>query len=219
MKSNENFVIDLLSFGGYDRGQRASAAAATRTAQRRSAATAAPSQIRPVKGQSSEIQKTAAARHPASAAKRRTTEGHPATPKRRHTTPAAKGHPPTPKTRVVMLLNDLYCIDHIEAGAATLRLNAAHPIFDGHFPGRPILPGACQLQMIREMLSGITGKDYRLQKADTIKFITPIDPRQNPIIRLDLQYDEVQNAVLRVTASMQAGEAICLKFNGIFQAE
>ena len=138
-----------------------------------------------------------------------------------------------------MLLNDLYTIDHIEALpsdrwrpsdlggsttarspiSATLRLNAQHPIFDGHFPDRPILPGACQLQMIRELLSHITAKTYRLQKAATIKFITPIDPRHDPTIRLDLQYEEVQNAVLRVTASIQAGKAISLKFNGTFQAE
>jgi 3-hydroxyacyl-[acyl-carrier-protein] dehydratase len=123
-----------------------------------------------------------------------------------------------------MLLNHLYSIDHFDASTATLRLNAAHPIFGGHFPGRPILPGACQLQMIREMLSGITGKDYRLQKATTIKFITPIDPRQNGTIRLNLQYGEEkpggkENMTLHVTATLTAGEAVCLKFNGTFQAE
>ncbi len=136
-----------------------------------------------------------------------------------------------------MLLNHLYTIDQFEATTATLRLNAAHPIFEGHFPGKPILPGACQLQMIQEMLSGITGKDYRLQKATTIKFITPIDPRQNETIRLDLQYAEEQpegeqskedqskekqptkNTPLHVTATLTAGEAICLKFSGTFQAD
>jgi 3-hydroxyacyl-[acyl-carrier-protein] dehydratase len=118
-----------------------------------------------------------------------------------------------------MLLNDLYTIDHVEAGKATLHLNAEHPIFKGHFPDRPILPGACQLQMIHELLSYITKKTYRLQKAEAIKFITPIDPRQSARVRLNLQYDEVQNAVLRVTASIEAGETVCLKFNGIFQAE
>jgi 3-hydroxyacyl-[acyl-carrier-protein] dehydratase len=118
-----------------------------------------------------------------------------------------------------MLLNHLYSIDHFGATTATLRLNGAHPIFEGHFPGKPILPGACQLQIIQEMLSGITGKDYRLQKAATIKFITPIDLRQNETIRLDLQYTGEQDTVLlHVTATLTAGDDICLKFNGTFQA-
>jgi 3-hydroxyacyl-[acyl-carrier-protein] dehydratase len=131
----------------------------------------------------------------------------------------------------MMLLNDLYTIDHLEAGtaqghpaAATLRLNAEHPIFGGHFPNRPVLPGACQLQMIRELLSHITTKTYRLQKAAAIKFITPIDPRQSGTIRLNLQYGEEkhggeENTTLYVTATLIAGEAVCLKFNGTFQAE
>ena len=149
----------------------------------------------------------------------------------------------------MMLLNDLYTIDHVEACTATLRLNTAHPIFKGHFPDRPVLPGACQLQMIRELLSHITTKTYRLQKATAIKFITPIDPRQSGTIRLNLQYGgekpgvekpgrekpgeekpgeemhgeegpgEEKNTTLHVTATLIAGEAVCLKFKGTFQAE
>lgn len=124
----------------------------------------------------------------------------------------------------MMLLNDLYTIDHLEAGTATLCLNAEHPIFIGHFPGKPVLPGACQLQMISELLSHVTTKTYRLQKAETIKFITPIDPRQSATIRLNLQYGEEEhggeeNATRHVTATLIAGEAVCLKFNGTFQAE
>jgi 3-hydroxyacyl-[acyl-carrier-protein] dehydratase len=123
-----------------------------------------------------------------------------------------------------MLLNDLYTIDHIEADTATLRLNAAHPIFKGHFPDRPVLPGACQLQMIRELLSRITAKTYRLQKAAAIKFLAPIDPRQSGTIQLHLQYGEEKhagekNTTLRVAATLIAGEAVRLKFNGTFQAE
>jgi 3-hydroxyacyl-[acyl-carrier-protein] dehydratase len=235
MKSNENLVIGLLPFGRNDRGQRPGAAATTRTAEGGAASSATPSQIRPVEDQPPEIQETTTApagaeRHPAysterrpaaRASKRRLTH---TIAKGRHTSAAAegrhtKGHPATPKTRLVMLMNDLYTIDHVEAGIATLHLNAEHPIFKGHFPDRPVLPGACQLQMIHELLSYITTKTYRLQKAAAIKFITPIDPRQSGTIRLNLQYDEVQNAVLRVIASIEAGETTCLKFNGIFQAE
>jgi hypothetical protein len=83
--------------------------------------------------------------------------------------------------------------------------------------------------MIRELLSHVTTKTYRLQKAAAIKFLTPIDPRQNGTIRLNLQYGEEKhreekhgeekNTTLHVTATLTAGEAVCLKFNGTFQAE
>jgi 3-hydroxyacyl-[acyl-carrier-protein] dehydratase len=207
-------------------------------------ASATPSQIRSLEDQPPEIQETTAPRHSA-LTKRRPTAGTtqrrqttraatrhtPTIAKRRHPPATPKGrttqgrHPPaTTKTRRMMLLNDLYTIDHIEACTATLRLNTEHPIFKGHFPDRPVLPGACQLQMIRELLSHITTKTYRLEKAAAIKFITPIDPRQNGTIRLNLQYGEEkyggeENTTLHVTATLIAGEAICLKFNGTFQTE
>ena len=224
MRSNELQDYYIISLSYRDKGQRTAAAP--------TAAPATP-QVGLFEDQPPEIQKTPAApagpkRHTARTAKWHATlakrrpaartaqrRHSPATPKGRTT----QGHPATPKTRRVMLMNDLYTIDHLEACTATLRLNAEHPIFKGHFPDRPVLPGACQLQMIRELLSHITTKTCRLQKAAAIKFITPVDPRHNPTIRLDLQYDEVQNAVLRVTASIRAGEATCLKFNGTFQVE
>lgn len=33
-----------------------------------------------------------------------------------------------------------------------VRLDAAHPIYAGHFPGNPVLPGVCTLQIVRECL-------------------------------------------------------------------
>ena len=32
----------------------------------------------------------------------------------------------------------------------TIRLNGEHEIFKAHFPGEPITPGVCQLQMVVE---------------------------------------------------------------------
>jgi 3-hydroxyacyl-[acyl-carrier-protein] dehydratase len=243
MKSNEILAFDLFPFRDYYRGRRASASASAGTTQGRPTGPTAPSQVGPLEDQPPEIQETTTPRHSTRTAKRhstRTTKRHPAsrTTQRRYTTGIAKrrhppatpkgrptqGHPAIPKTRRMMLLNDLYTIDHIEASTATVRLNAEHPIFKGHFPDRPVLPGACQLQMIRELLSHITTKTYRLEKAAAVKFITPIDPRQNGTIRLHLQYGGEnpggeKNTTLHVTATLIAGEVVCLKFNGTFQAD
>lgn len=145
-----------------------------------------------------------------------------------------------------MLLNDFYTIealDRVEAAHAVLRLNAAHPIFAGHFPGQPVVPGACQLQIIQEVLSHVLGNEYRLLKGDQVKFLMPIDPRRHPRIEATLRYSAVavsadadggaamakagagggattaKGDLLQVTASLSAGETIFLKFTGIFGAE
>ena len=96
-----------------------------------------------------------------------------------------------------MLLNDFYTIETagiesqapVAAGTrAVLVLNATHPIFAGHFPGQPVVPGACQLQIVQELLSHVLASEYRLLQANQLKFLTPIDPRQHPRIEATLRY-------------------------------
>ena len=87
-----------------------------------------------------------------------------------------------------MLLDDFYRIEEWLASGAVLLLNADHPIFAGHFPGQPVVPGACQLQIVQELLSHLLGGEYHLVKADQIKFLTPIDPRSHPRIEATLRH-------------------------------
>lgn len=122
-----------------------------------------------------------------------------------------------------MLLNDFYTIEKwagsdTTAGEirATLVLNAAHPIFAGHFPGQPVVPGACQLQMVEELLSHVLDKEFRLVNAAQIKFLAPIDPQKHPRIEAVLQY--ALDGPFQVTAAFSAADANFLKLSGIFGA-
>ena len=57
----------------------------------------------------------------------------------------------------MLFRNNLYFIDaaqRTEDGAVyTLRLNPDHVIYKAHFPGEPITPGVCILQIGQELLS------------------------------------------------------------------
>jgi 3-hydroxyacyl-[acyl-carrier-protein] dehydratase len=123
-----------------------------------------------------------------------------------------------------MLLNDLYTIEtwsisDTTAGEvrAELVLNTGHPIFKGHFPGQPVVPGACQLQMVEELLSHVLATEFRLVSAAQVKFLTPIDPRRHPRIDAELQY--ALDGPFQVTATFRAPDTTFLKFSGIFRAE
>ncbi|MFQ7386709.1 MAG: hypothetical protein ACLRM8_02525 [Alistipes sp.] len=37
--------------------------------------------------------------------------------------------------------------------AFRVRLDASHPVYRGHFPGHPVLPGVCTLQLVGSVWS------------------------------------------------------------------
>ncbi len=91
------------------------------------------------------------------------------------------------------MLNNLYIIQSLtESGnqiQAFVELQTDHAIFKGHFPGHPVLPGVCMMQMITEITSEYLKKPFRITGAPVIKFLRMIDPRRNPLIHLDIKYD------------------------------
>jgi 3-hydroxymyristoyl/3-hydroxydecanoyl-(acyl carrier protein) dehydratase len=64
------------------------------------------------------------------------------------------------------------------AGAVETSLAIArdHPAFEGHFPGRPVLPGVV---LLAEALAGIeatTGNPPHAWTISIVKFLLPVDP-------------------------------------------
>jgi|ERR1019366_6688481 3-hydroxyacyl-[acyl-carrier-protein] dehydratase len=121
-----------------------------------------------------------------------------------------------------MLKDTLYKIilsDHGECSIkAALELNKNNEIFTGHFPGQPLLPGACMLQMVKEILESTLNLPLRLKKADQIKFLGLIDPGMNNILQLTITYISVGDNTFNITASLTTHKDICFKFKGTFIA-
>src|SRR5687767_7545062 len=99
---------------------------------------------------------------------------------------------------------------------AALELNALHQIFEGHFPGMPIVPGVCQMQMVKEMLETVLERETRLVRADNMKFLAVINPLENAVVQLKLQFDIVVDGV-KVSASIASESAVHFKFQGMFK--
>ena len=73
-----------------------------------------------------------------------------------------------------------------------VELDAAHQIYGAHFPGNPITPGACQLEMLRQLASEASGKDLSVAEVRSIKYLNVIDPVKTPGIEVvfDLKEDD-----------------------------
>ena len=76
--------------------------------------------------------------------------------------------------------NNLYFIDSVsrtdEGVTYTLHLNADHLIYKAHFPGEPITPGVCILQMGLELLSDAVGVTLELVGVKNVKFLSILHP-------------------------------------------
>ncbi|HEY5368621.1 MAG TPA: 3-hydroxyacyl-ACP dehydratase [Hanamia sp.] len=101
---------------------------------------------------------------------------------------------------------------------ATLELDKNNEIFIGHFPGHPVLPGVCMLQMVKEVLEKTITKPLMLTKADQIKFLRLIDPAVDNPLQLAITYTPGEYNQIKVTASIIALKEICFKFKGTFLA-
>jgi 3-hydroxyacyl-[acyl-carrier-protein] dehydratase len=121
-----------------------------------------------------------------------------------------------------MLAGNFYKIvqDHAAEGArhVTIELNAGHAIFGGHFPEQPVVPGVCMMQTIQELLEGALNKKVILQKASNMKFLNMIDPVQQPLADIVLQYTTIEEQI-KVTATIKRDDKVFLKFQGIFRSE
>ena len=94
-----------------------------------------------------------------------------------------------------MLLNDLYTIESLtkkeDRIQVTVKLMSDHAIFKGHFPGQPVLPGVCMMEMIAEITGQILQKSFRISGGPMIKFLRMIDPERNPRISLEIKWESI----------------------------
>ena len=84
-----------------------------------------------------------------------------------------------------MLLRDnLYHVIAQDDSSFTIRFNAQHPVFAGHFPGHPIVPGACLVQIAEDLLSEHLGKSVAFTSVHNLKFRQPVYPDKDIILGL-----------------------------------
>lgn len=116
--------------------------------------------------------------------------------------------------------NDLFSIETInhEGGVITVTLgvNADSEILKGHFPGHPVVPGACMLQITKEVLEDVLQTPLRLKKADQLKFMTMIDPANTPRVELDITYKYQDDGSIMAHAKLSNPDTVYFKFQGSF---
>jgi len=90
-------------------------------------------------------------------------------------------------------------------------INQEHNVFEGHFPGNPVVPGVFLIQMIRETIEVLQQKKFSIEKAAEIKFLNMVIPQQSSHLLLEIQKRVKSDNPFAFSITVSGNETIFLK--------
>lgn len=111
------------------------------------------------------------------------------------------------------LQNEMFVIEQSNDNDVMLKLNAEHLIYKAHFPGNPITPGVCLIQIITELLQIRLQEKLALSKIVNLKFVAPISPINYPTICVSFSQIVNNDSDVKAKGTIQSGETILTKFS------
>ncbi|MGE8340521.1 MAG: 3-hydroxyacyl-ACP dehydratase [Flavobacterium sp.] len=121
-----------------------------------------------------------------------------------------------------MILQDFYKILSEEKISdskytITILVNEKHEVFKGHFPGNPIMPGVCMIQIIKELTESITKSSLMIQSLANVKFMALINPEVTPELRLELDVTTTENGLVKVKNTTYFNDTTALKLSNVYK--
>ena len=113
-----------------------------------------------------------------------------------------------------MLIKDYYTIENVlkqEDGVVRfeISLNADCQVYEGHFPGEPVSPGVCNIQMIKECAEQVAGKSLLLGNLQQCRLTTLITPVQHLQVEVTIHLEE-KGDTYKLKATIGKGEEVYL---------
>jgi len=73
-------------------------------------------------------------------------------------------------------MNCFYTVTDVKGEKMHLHLCETHPVYEGHFPGRPVCPGVMTMGMVRECASRLMGKRLAWKELKSCRFTGMLYP-------------------------------------------
>ena len=117
----------------------------------------------------------------------------------------------------MVLKDSMFSIRSEEALTTHIELHADHPIYQAHFPGTPITPGVCIVQMIGELAERQVGHSLILCKIANLKFLAPVSPTSNPVIDIIFTSIDQEDSDVKTKGTIMADDKPMTKFSVVFR--
>ncbi len=104
---------------------------------------------------------------------------------------------------------------------AEITFNKNHKVFDGHFPGNPIVPGVVQIQIMKDLLERALQKKVFLNRAKSIKFLNVIKPHEVGEVLFEIMFEQQSESSFKVKGVVKIKSQVYMKYSGntLVQAE
>jgi len=90
------------------------------------------------------------------------------------------------------MIKDLYSISDFvktdDGFECAVYLAESHPIYEGHFPGMPVVPGVCILAMVKQSVSEFFNKSLSYESIPECKFLMPVLPNQDRKLKISIRF-------------------------------
>ena len=86
-----------------------------------------------------------------------------------------------------------------------------HLVYEGHFPGNPVMPGVCSLQMVAECAGKTLGYPVYINYIHIVKFLGIIRPSFDNELEIDLIFDD--EMLLKATIKSSERMVMSCKMN------
>lgn len=120
-----------------------------------------------------------------------------------------------------MLAGDFFTIEQSEIStghiSAAIRLNPEHPVYEGHFPGMPVVPGVCQVQMVKEILCSAREREFLLSESKMCKFINMMNPKEATGLKCDISWSENPDGEISFSGELADTVRTYLKMKGLLK--
>ena len=101
--------------------------------------------------------------------------------------------------------------------AADITFCPEHIIYQAHFPGQPVTPGVCLLQIACELLQTHLCTTLALTMVKNMKFANPVSPIDTPEVTVSFRQTTDDGTTVTTRGDIMAGSTLYTKFSLIFR--